>query len=632
MKKFFPLIILILLSISISFSDPLRYRVLLVEGTTTYDEYISSFFIEKMLISWNIPFDKLKSNERITGDLLKRGITLLYSSVILSRSSSYLSSEEVNILKNLSGESGLSVISFFNFPDYRISSIFGIKSFSGLKSAYRFDLTDEDPFITKGFEGERLYGGNFMGVLTEKTIKKYVHGNGDPVFFSFEYKNGTNYYFALSPSDWGIYDGRHLLLRRAIFQNSGFGFLFFDLEGTLLMRFDDPLGPVVVLSDPAGIPYFPSNKKMDRSDWKKTLEILKKHDAGMSLLVVTGFPDDANPSRGKLYKNGVEITSRTCGTVYDTKDLKYQFVSGTRGGKIMDFEEEYSAIKEVMEYEKIDIQQHGWTHYDLHRWVWCASPSKYFPDLWVREFYHYYNRTDASYSEQWNAIEKGYNNIKSWFGVEPAFFAFPANAYSKNTLDVLKNFGYRMANGIGKDFFILKDGKFTVPYFIETTSAKLLQWNPFMVNIWIPRSFPFIVYTHDYELLYFGIDWLDYWFEQFEKLNVKNFMSFGELLGYLLSEVEAIVRPDLYGMTFTVDISNTGGPNNLPSSRYFSTRSMKMFLKVPKKWVGHKEIGEKEVIEIKLDPFKEKTFYVGRFNISENDSLRERTDKPSGKK
>lgn len=631
MKRIVILTIFFFLFYSISFSDPVRYRVLLVEGTNTYDEYLNSFVIEKMLISWNIPFDKLKVNQRIGRELLKNGITLLYSTVILSRSSLHLNNEEVEILKSLSGNSGLSVLSFFNFPDNRISSLFGIKSFTGLKWAYRFDLTDADPFIVNGLEGERLYGGSFMGVVTEQSIKKYAHGNGDPVFFSYEYNKGTNYYFGFSPSDWGIYDGRHLLLRRAIFQNSGFGFLYFNLEGTLLMRFDDPLGPVVALSDPAGIPYFPSYKKMDRNDWRQTVEVLKKHNAGMSLLIVTGFPDDANPSRGKLFKNGVEITSRTCGTVYDTKDLKYQFVSGTRAGKIMDFEEEYKAVKEAMDYEKIDIQQHGWTHYDLHRWVWCASPSKYFPDSWVREFYHYYNSSEASYSEQWNAIEKGYNNIRSWFGVEPAFFAFPANAYSKNTFDVLKNFGYRMANGIDKDFFILKNGEFIVPFFIETTSAKLLQWNPYMVNIWIPRSFPFIVYTHDYELLYFGIDWLDWWFEQFEKLNVKNFMSFGELLGYLLSEVEAVVRPELYGMIFTVDISNTGGPNNLPSSRYFSTRNMKILFKVPKKWVGHKELGGKEVVEIKLDPFKEKTLYVGRYNISEKDSWKERTDKPSGK-
>ncbi len=631
MKRVVILAIFFFLFYSISLSDPVRYRVLLIEGANNYDEYLNSFFVEKMLTSWNIPFDKLKVNQRITRELLKKGITLLYSTVILSRSSIYLNNEEVEILKDLSGEYGLSVLSFFNFPDDRTSSLFGIKSFSGLKSAYRFDITDADPFIVNGLEGERLYGGSFIGVVTEQSIKKYALGNGDPVFFSYQYNKGTNYYFGFFPSDWGIYDGRHLLLRRAIFQNSGFGFLYFDLEGTLLMRFDDPLGPVVALSDPAGIPYFPSYKKMDRNDWRQTVEVLKKHNAGMSLLVVTGFPDDANPSRGKLFKNGVEISSRTCGTVYDTKDLKYQFVSGTRAGKIMDFEEEYKAVKEAMEYEKIDIQQHGWTHYDLHRLVWCASPSKYSPDPWVREFYHYYNGSDASYSEQWNAIEKGYSNIRSWFGVEPAFFAFPANAYSKNTFDVLKNFGYRMANGIDKDFFILKGGKFIVPYFIETTSAKLLQWNPYMVNIWIPRSFPFIVYTHDYELLYFGIDWLDWWFEEFEKLRVKNFMSFGELLGYLLSEVEAVVRPELYGMTFTVDISNTGGPNDLPSSRYFSTRNMKILFKVPKNWIGHRELGGKEIVEIKLDPFKEKTFYVGRYNISEKESWKERTDKPSGK-
>lgn len=631
MKKTIFITLLIFLFASISLSDPVRYRVLLVEGSSSYDEFINSFCIEKMLTSWNIPFDKLKVNQRITNDVLKRGITILYSTLILSRSSAYLSNDEIETLKKFSRDFGLSIVTFFNFPDERISSIFGIKSFSGMKSAYRFELTNVDPFITKGFEGERLYGGHFMGVNTEQSIKKYALGNGEPVFFSYEYNNGTNYYFGFAPSDWGIYDGRHLLLRRTIFQNSGFGFLYFDLEGTLLMRFDDPLGPVVALSDPAGIPYFPSSKKMDRNDWRQTVEVLKKHNAGMSLLVVTGFPDDANPSRGKLFKNGVEITSRTCGTVYDTKDLKYQFISGTRAGKIMDFEEEFNALKEAMEYEKIDIHQHGWTHYDLHRWVWCASPSKYTPDLWVREFYHFYSNSDASYSEQWNAIEKGYNNIKNWFGVEPAFFAFPANAYSKNTFDVLKNFGYRMANGIEKDLFILKDGKFITPFFIETTSAKLLQWNPYMVNIWIPRSFPFIVYTHDYELLYFGIDWLDWWFEQFEKMNVKNFMTFGELLGYLLSNVDAVVRPELYGMTFIIDISNTGGPNDLPSSRYFSTRKMKVLFKVPKKWMGNKEIGSKEVIEINIDPFKEKTQYVGRFNISENDSLKDTKDKPSGK-
>ncbi len=627
MKKSLIIVSLIFLLFSIGFSDPVRYRVLLVEGTNTYEEYQNSFFIEKMLISWNIPFDKLKVNQRITNDTLKKGINLLYSTVILSRASLNLNFDEITILKSFSGDFGGSVISFFNLPDQRLAPILGIQNFSGLRTENRFDFADFNSFITEGFQGSRLYGGLYMGVSPLQSIERYVYAGADPVFFSYKYNKGVNYYFAFNISDWDIYDGRHLLLRRAILQNSGFGFLYFDLEGTLLMRFDDPLAPVVALSDPAGLPYFPSSKKMDRNDWKQTLEVLKKHNAGMSLLLTTGFPDDADPSRAKLFKNGVEIKGRTCGTVYDTKDLKYQFVSGTRAGKIMDFEEEYLALKEAMEYEKLDLHQHGWTHYDLHRWAWCSSPTKYNAAFWVREFYHFYNGTDASYSEQWNAIEKGYNNIRTWFGMEPAFFAFPANAYSKNTLEVLKDFGYRMANGIEKDLFILKNNKFISPFFIETTSAKLLQWNPYLVNIWIPRAFPFIVYTHDYELLYFGIDWLDWWLEQFKKMGVKNFMTFGELLGYLLSEVEAVVRPEIYGMTFTIDISNTGGPKNLPSSRYFSTRKMKLLFKVPDKWKGHKELEGKEIIEIKLDPFKEKTFYVGRFNVSEQDNVREKKDR-----
>ncbi|MGQ9618370.1 MAG: polysaccharide deacetylase family protein [Candidatus Aminicenantia bacterium] len=631
MKKIIIIFILIILFLSFSFADPVRYRVLLVEGNGSYEEYQNSFFVEKMLISWNIPFDKIKVNQRITSDLLKKGITLLYSTVILSRAGANLNFEEVNLLKNLSKDYGMSIISFFNFPDDRVAPIFGIQEFFGLKLSDRFYFTNADTFITKGFGGERLYGGLYFGIVPLSSIKKYVYSDEDPVFFSYKYNNAVNYFFAFHPSDWDIYDGRHILLRRAIIQNSGYGFLYFDLEGTLLMRFDDPLGPVVALSDPSGLQYFPSSKKMDRSDWRQTVDVLKRHNAGMSLLVVTGFPDDANSSRGKIFRNGVEITNRACGAVLDTKDLRYQFVSGTRAGKIMDFEEEYMALKEAMEYEGIDIHQHGWTHYDLHRWVWCESASKNIADLWVREFYHFYNRTDASYSEQWNAIENGYKKIMEWFGVEPAFFAFPANAYSKNTFDVLKNFGYRMANGIDKDFFILKDDKFINPYFIETTSAKLLQWNPKTLNKWIPRSFPFIVYTHDYELLYFGIDWLDSWFEDFEKMGVRNFITFGELLGYLFSDLEAIVRPELYGMTFTIDISETGGPNNLPSSRFFSTRKMKLLYKVPERWIGKEELKGKEIVEIKIEPFKEKTFYAGRFNISDKESIKVLKDKPFGK-
>ncbi|MEW6455124.1 MAG: DUF2334 domain-containing protein [Acidobacteriota bacterium] len=598
----------------------MKYKVLLIPNYESYDETLTSDYVENMLISWGINYDLQEPLEQLTLDKIITNNTLNYIVIIVTKEFSKFSSSEIGVLENVSKNFGVSLISFYSCSDQRSNNFFGIKEKSGTKYVYNFKIQNNLDFVTDGLNDRNLKGARVFDIVLNSNALKIVDGEGTPVFFVNQYGKGINYYFNFEPSGWLEIDGRQLLLKRSIIQNSKNGFFYFDLEGTIILRMDDPLSNnVTTWSDTQS--YQPFNyKRMDQKDWEETVNVLKEFNAGMSISAVPGYVDDGNPARGRLYKNGVEVINRQCGTEYDSKDMKYIFISGLRAGKVLDHEEEFKGIKNSLEsYEKIDIQQHGYTHTEMNRSALCAASDKYTNSKWFAEFYHLYNGTNVSYSEQWDAIQKGYNKLIQWFDYEPSIFIPPQNAISSNTTELLENFNFKVMSTF--DFtFLRKKKSFTNP-FIQTHSVKSMYWlaNPRLK--WIAKTFPMVIYFHDLDITYFGIEWLQEFLTGWKEMGIEIFLSFGEFLGYVLSKVEGeySYNRGIYTLKITVDISNTGGPQNLKSSRYFNKRKIKIRFKIPESWKRFPfyrfgQISEtslkspflnKDIIEFEFNPFED---------------------------
>lgn len=592
-----------------------KYEVLLIGGGVSKLEKRFESSVEEMLISWNIPFKKIELERRDLGvrresldkDLFVRDGKVLFTSVIITRKFEELSNYDIKILKKISKRYGVSIISFFSLCDNRGKDIFGIEKLSSEKEkSVAFYMGNKEEYLCGNFgKNEAFRGDEFLKIKIRNT-KVIVKSKGFPIFFYNKFGKGVNYYFNFSPRAWSVFDGKHIFFRRAIFQNSGNGFIYFDFEGLVVLRCDDFLRNISWDDDQSYQKFY--YKRMGIKDWESLVEVLKNHNAGMSLAVVTGFKDDGERERGDLYVNGKKIQKRYCGQIFDSKDVKYIFKIKKK--EVLDYEEEFRGLKLALkEYENLDIQPHGFTHLNPEE-SWCNATKKHDNHGWGVEFFHLLEKRDISEEYQKFALEEGYIRILNWFETEPFVFVPPGLLVSSNTDKVLKEFGYRYFF----DSFQLKklfNGNYRSLNFVYVVPVKELEWwiKPSYKRIFV--SLPVVLGLHDVDFTYFGFDWFDGFLTMWEKEGVKRFVSLGEFVGILSSKIYA--EYDGRKVKLVVDISEPIGPKNLETSKFFSKRNMFLTLRIPDKW---KNKTGKDVMEIAIPPFKKNKIFKGEINFS----------------
>jgi len=591
-----------------------KYEVLVIAGGNSELEKSFESIVEGMLLSWNIPFRKIEVKPRSSEAeerLLKKELFLkdkevLFTSVIITKKFDEFSDEEIKILKKVSKRYGVSLISFFSLCDRRSKDIFGIGNLSSEKTkSVAFYVKNKEKYLLGNLENEEVFrGGEFLKIKT-KNAKVILKSKEFPIFFYNKFGKGINYYFNFSPETWNVFDGKHVLFRRAIFQNSGNGFIYFDLEGLVVLRCDDPLRNISWEDDQSYQRFY--YKRMGIKDWKLLVDVLKKHNAGMSLAVVTGFKDDGEKERGDLYVKGERVKDRVCGRIFDSKDVKYVFKIKEK--EILDYEEEFKGLKQALKiYENLDIQPHGFIHLNPEE-SWCNAYNKHNDSGWGVEFFHFFENRDIPEEYQKISVEESYKRIKSWFGTEPSVFVPPGLLVSSNTEKLLKEFGYRYYF----DKFQLKkflNGEYKTLNFVYVVPVKELDWwvKPSYKRAFI--SLPVILGLHDADFIYFGIDWFDKFLSAWKREGVKRFVSLGEFVGMISSKIYA--EYDGRKVKLFVDISEPIGPKNLESSKFFVKKNMLLTLKVPEKWM--RKIG-KDTMEIVIPPFRENKIFIKEINF-----------------
>ncbi len=590
----------LLLFLSCKSENPILYKILLMGDDESEIEAQYTETVEQMLLSWNIPYKKI-GRKPLSEKLFLKDKKIQFTTLIITKNFNRFSLEEINILKRISKIRGISIISFFSFVDDRAKEIFGIKKLSSEKmNSIKFEMIRRNDFICENFKrGESFRGGEFLKIQSKKD-GIILESKGIPIFFFNKYGKGVNYYFNFHPKSWEVLDGKHLFLKNAMFQNSGNGFVYFDLEGIWALRCDDPLRNISWEDDQSYQKFY--YKRMGKREWNSLIEVLRKYNAGMSLAVVTGFKDDGNDKRGELYVKGKKIDRRICGQIFDSKDIKYVFKIKDRKGTILDYEEEFEAIKFALKnYENLDVQPHGFLHLNPDI-SWCNASNKYNNSRWGVEFYDLMNKKDIQEAYQRWALEEGYIRIKNWFSIEPFIFVPPGLLVSSNTPEILKDFGYKYYF----DGFKLKKsahGMYKDLKFVQVLPVKALEW-------WIHQSYirsclfyPTILGLHDSDFLYFGMDWFEKFLNGWKKEGIKRFVSLGELLSMLSTKIYA--EYDGKNVKIELDISDTNGPKSHGSS-FFSKKKMNLKLKLPEKWEKRMN---RETMDIFIPPFGEKFTY-----------------------
>ncbi len=584
-----------------------KYQVLLIGDDRSEIEKVFTSLIEEMLLSWNIPFQKF-GKESLKNSYFYNGRVVQFTSVIITRNFDRFSDKEIRILKKISKNYGISIVSFFSFVDNRSKDLFGIKEISEEKiKSVSFKMIKKEDFLCENFSQNEVFRGGEFLKLKSKKEGVILENKKIPIFFYNKYGKGVNYYFNSTPQTIFFFDGKHLFLLRAIFKNSGNGFIYFDLGGVCALRCDDPLRNISWEDDQSYQKFY--YKRMGKKDWEDLIWVLEKHDAGMSLSVVTGFKDDGEKERGDLYIKGEKIQKRVCGQVFDSRNVRYVYRMKGRKGIILDYEKEFEGIKFALEnYQNLDIQQHGFIHTNPES-SWCDAPDKHTEPAWGVEFYNYKEKKDISEEYQKLAIKEGYNRLVSWFNHEPAVFVPPGLLVSSNTAEILKEFGYKYYF----DGFTLKkfvDGNYENLGFVYVTSVKLLDWWMQQSHIRIFTSLPTILGLHDVDFTYFGLNWFDKFLSECKKHGVKRFISLGELVGMLSARVYA--EYDGQKVKILVDISEPVGPKNLESSNYFREKEMVLYLKIPDKWKKKKR---KEALKVVIPPFKNRNSFAKILNF-----------------
>src|SRR5262245_20926137 len=130
---------------------------------------------------------------------------------------------------------------------------------------------------------------------------------------------------------------------------------WFDLEGTLVLRMDDPGGAQNVHS--ASWQY----AKLRAEDWSAVASDLERLAGRLSVGYSAGWVDDGDASRGRLTVGGEDV-AREPGRVHPSSLVVYAARAAHSPGCLSDYRSEFRGIQALRQKGLGDVEVHGFTH------------------------------------------------------------------------------------------------------------------------------------------------------------------------------------------------------------------------------------------------------------------------------
>jgi hypothetical protein len=287
-----------------------------------------------------------------------------------------------------------------------------------------------------------------------------------------------------------------------------------DLEGSLVLRMDDPGGAQNVYNRSW---YYP---KLRESEWQKISANLKKRNGRLSVGYTIGWVDDGDNTRGLLKVAG-RVPNRIPGRVYPSPLVTYLDLNGHQPGTYHDYESEFRGIQILRKAGLGDVELHGYTHMHPNSTLWAKAPDRYETTSWYREFGSHTMAAIASRPLTEHPLALGISAFQQYFQVHPTTMINPGDEWTNEVVEFALNLGIQFVSSYylalrNKNRFCWAQ-HVCAPYLDEPDSA------------WFDAGLPVVGYFHDYDLAHKGIDWMSKWLDRWQESGAQKFMDFREL-------------------------------------------------------------------------------------------------------
>jgi hypothetical protein len=338
---------------------------------------------------------------------------------------------------------------------------------------------------------------------------------GAPVIAARRVGRGAVATLAFHPSRIRDEDGTGtVLLRHLLIWGAELPVAWLDLEGSLVLRMDDPGGAQNVYSKSWSYP------KLGEDDWASLGTELHQRNARLSIGYVAGWVDDGDATRGHLEVDGRK-PPRVPGQVYPSPLVKYSDRAGNALGRVHDYEAEYRGIQALRAAGRGDVELHGYTHLHPDTLSWARAPDRYEAECWYRELGAPAVATLSARPAAEHPLALGMAALERFFGTRPTTLICPGDQWTNAALERALDLGLWL---VGSYYLAVRDGRrfcwcqhVCAPYLDEPDAA------------WFEAGLPVVGYFHDREVALEGTGWVSHWLDRWRECGARRLLDFREL-------------------------------------------------------------------------------------------------------
>ncbi len=289
---------------------------------------------------------------------------------------------------------------------------------------------------------------------------------------------------------------------------------WFDFEGTMVLRMDDPGGAQNVHLKAWLYP------KLGESDWAEIAEELKRRGGRLSIAYVPGWVDDGDSERGRLTVRG-HAETRIPGAVHPSPHVRYTEKTDGEQRLCQDYVGEYKGIQTLRAAGLGDVELHGFTHMHPDSSAWAKAADRYATVAWFRELGKSAEAVLRKRPTRTHPIMLGINALHRFFGVRPTTLICPGDEWTNAALEYALDAGLHF---VGSYYLAVReDNRFCwcthicAPYLDEAHAA------------WFDSGLPVVGYFHDREPALEGIRWITHCLDDWENVGARRFIDFRQL-------------------------------------------------------------------------------------------------------
>ncbi len=332
------------------------------------------------------------------------------------------------------------------------------------------------------------------------------------------------------------------LLRRLLVTALNEPAAWFDLDGTLVLRMDDPGTAQNVHFE--GWAY----RELSGEDWDSVANELARRNARLSIGYCPGWVDDGDAAKGRLEVSG-SVVRRTPGAVHPSPAVRYTDVAGLLPGTLHDYSSEYAGIQRLRARGLGDVELHGYTHMHPDHTAWATAANRHEEQAWYRELGADASRAIRSRPDSDHPLRLGVAELGRWFGgSDPTALICPGDEWTTDVLSTALDLGFRFVSSYYLATRI--DGRFC--WATQICAPYLDQPD----HTWFASGLPVVGYFHDREVSASGVQWLADALDAWTDAGARRLIDFRELAFVASSRLRFYLAP---GGAHTLLVTGTAG-------------------------------------------------------------------------